>query len=29
MTQKHGQEFAGQLTDSFRLFEVSLQSSAG
>jgi hypothetical protein len=29
MTQKHWQEFAGQLMDSFRLFEVSLQGLAG
>jgi hypothetical protein len=29
MTQKHGQEFVGELMDSFRLFEVLLQGSAG
>jgi hypothetical protein len=29
MTQKHWQEFVEALLDSFRLFEVSLQVSAG
>jgi hypothetical protein len=29
MTQKHWQEFVGELMDSFRLFEVSLQGWAG
>jgi len=29
MTQKHGPESVGKLVDSFRLFEVSLQGSAG
>jgi hypothetical protein len=29
MTQKHWQEFVGELLDSFRLFEVSLQGWAG
>jgi hypothetical protein len=29
MTQKHWQEFAGELLDSFPLFEVSLQGLAG
>jgi hypothetical protein len=29
MTQKHWREFVGELMDSFRLFEVSLQVPAG
>jgi hypothetical protein len=29
ITQKHWQEFVGELMDSFLLFEVSLQESAG
>jgi hypothetical protein len=29
VTQKHWQEFAGKFMDSFRLFEVLLQRSAG
>jgi hypothetical protein len=29
MTQKHWQEFAGELMDSFRLFEALLHGSAG
>jgi hypothetical protein len=29
MTQKHWQEFAGELMNSFRLFEVSLQMPVG
>jgi hypothetical protein len=29
MTQKHWQEFAGELMNSFRVFEVSLQRPAG
>jgi hypothetical protein len=29
MTQKHWQEFVGELMDSFRFFEASLQGSAG
>jgi hypothetical protein len=29
MTQKHWQEFAGELLNSFRLFEASLQWFAG
>jgi hypothetical protein len=29
MTQKHWREFAGELMDSFRLFEVLLQVLAG
>jgi hypothetical protein len=29
MTKKHWQEFVGELMDSFRLFEVSLQALEG